>query len=205
MAAPWFLGDPGIVDTLKNIIRTHPYLNFCKKSQPLGLCFPLVKWRWIIIFPHLSRFGWCRDALPYQQQSSLAVGQGWNCGGVDIPGQAKKKKILLSFAPSLLSSLRTSLSLPRREAVSLCERAQWGRKKRNCPSSSADPQGLSAEHASAYEESEAHWRLILNGEFNPSYTELPPAVPSLWGTCDTKRHHWYLSMFCFPRAGTAFQ
>lgn len=116
MAAPWFLGDPGIVDTLKNIIRTHPYLNFCKKSQPLGLCFPLVKWRWIIIFPHLSRFGWCRDALPYQQQSSLAVGQGWNCGGVDIPGQAKKKKSSsLSLPPFFPPSVPPSLSLEEKQ------------------------------------------------------------------------------------------
>lgn len=123
----------------------------------------------------------------------------WRCGHP----RPSKKKFLLSVAPSLLSSLRTSLSLPGREAASLCERAQRGRKKRNCPSSSADPRGLSAEDATAYEESEAHWRLILNRQFNPSYTELPPAVPSLWGTFGTERHQWHLSMFCLPHAGTA--
>ncbi|RLV93040.1 hypothetical protein DV515_00013578 [Chloebia gouldiae] len=99
------------------------------------------------------QFGWCREALPYQQRSSLAVGQGWKCGGADIPGQEENRP----FHPSLLPSFPASLPpLPRREAVSLCERAQRGRKKRNCPSSSAEPRGLSAEDATAYEESEAH-------------------------------------------------
>lgn len=106
------------------------------------------------------------------------------------------EKILLSVLPSLLPSLPASLPLPGREAVSLCERAQRERKKRNCPSSSAEPRGLSAEDSTACEESEVHRRLILKGQFNPSYTELPPAVPSLWGTCGTER---LTDIFpCFP-------
>lgn len=89
--------------------------------------------------------------------------------------QDKKNLSSLSLPPSLPAQL----PLPGREAVSLCERAQQGRKKRNCPSSSAEPRGLSAEDSTADEEREAYRKLPLKEHFNPSDTELPTVAPSL--------------------------
>lgn len=75
--------------------------------------------------PHLSRFGWCREALPYQQRSSQAVGQGWKCGGAGIPGREENPPSLPSLLPPLPPSL---LSLEEKQFLFVREHKGEERK-----------------------------------------------------------------------------
>lgn len=105
-----------------------------------------------------------------------------------------RRKILLSVPPSL----PPSLSLEEKQFLFV--RKHKGEERKGIVHQAQQSLGgFQQEDATAYEERKVHRRLIVKGQFNPSYTELPPAVPSLWGTCGTERLTDFFPCFAFHR------